>query len=37
MGVIAIDKQGNIGIEFNCERMHRGWKSEGMNVNICIY
>src|SRR3954471_18870729 len=34
MGVIAVDKQGNIGIEFNSERMHRGWKSEGEGSKI---
>jgi beta-aspartyl-peptidase (threonine type) len=37
MGVIAVDKQGNIGIEFNSERMHRGWKSEGEEIKVCIY
>src|SRR5215216_1554996 len=26
MGLIAVDKEGNISIEFNTERMHRGWK-----------
>lgn len=28
MGVIAIDAKGNIGMEFNSERMHRGFKTE---------
>ena len=37
MGVISVDKQGNIGIEFNSERMHRGWKSEGKSATIRIY
>jgi len=37
IGVIAVDKQGNIGIEFNSERMHRGWKNEGEDVTVCIY
>ena len=37
MGVIAVDKQGNIGMEFNSERMHRGWKSEGEDATVCIY
>jgi beta-aspartyl-peptidase (threonine type) len=37
MGVIAVDRQGNIGIEFNSERMHRGWKIENEQAIICIY
>jgi isoaspartyl peptidase/L-asparaginase-like protein (Ntn-hydrolase superfamily) len=25
MGVISIDRKGEIGMTFNCERMHRAW------------
>jgi L-asparaginase / beta-aspartyl-peptidase len=27
LGLIALDKNGNIAIEFNTQRMHRGWKT----------
>jgi beta-aspartyl-peptidase (threonine type) len=27
LGVICVDARGNIGIAFNSERMHRGWKT----------
>jgi beta-aspartyl-peptidase (threonine type) len=27
MGIIAIDPKGNFAMEFNSERMHRGWKT----------
>lgn len=37
MGVIAIDPQGNIAMEFNSERMHRGWKSSEGNTGVGIY
>jgi beta-aspartyl-peptidase (threonine type) len=37
MGVIAVDTAGKIGIEFNSERMHRGWKREDERTVVCIY
>ena len=36
MGIIAIDTKGNIAIEFNSERMHRGYKIGG-EVYVAIY
>lgn len=37
IGVIALDNKGNIGIAFNCERLHRGYKSEGEETVVKIY
>jgi beta-aspartyl-peptidase (threonine type) len=37
MGIIAVDPAGNVAIEFNCERMHRGWKTCDGNSFIGIY
>jgi beta-aspartyl-peptidase (threonine type) len=37
MGVIALDRKGNIAIEFNCERMHRGWKTGKQKAVVKIY
>jgi len=37
MGLIAVDTAGNIGIEFNSERMHRGWKIEKEDAVIYTY
>ena len=37
MGVIALDTKGNIGIEFNSGRMHRGWKREEEEVVVHNY
>ena len=37
MGVIAIDANGNIAIEFNTERMHRGWKTGEAKATVKIY
>ncbi len=37
IGVIALDPQGNIGIAFNCERMHRGFKVQGKKKSVKIY
>jgi beta-aspartyl-peptidase (threonine type) len=35
IGIIAIDSKGTIAIEFNSERMHRGWKTnKGTEVKI---
>lgn len=36
MGVIAIDPKGNVAMEFNSERMHRGYKT-GDEVYVAIY
>jgi len=37
MGVIAVDKEGNIAAEFSSERMHRGWKSKKEALQVMIY
>jgi beta-aspartyl-peptidase (threonine type) len=37
MGLIAIDQQGNIGMEFNSERMHRAWRSSDGETGVAIY
>jgi beta-aspartyl-peptidase (threonine type) len=37
MGVISIDKEGNIGIAYNSERMHRAWKSSSVPLQVKIY
>jgi beta-aspartyl-peptidase (threonine type) len=37
MGVIAIDKEGNIAAEYSSERMHRGWKSTKEELQVMIY
>jgi L-asparaginase / beta-aspartyl-peptidase len=36
-GVIAIDKRGEISMEFNSEGMFRGSKREGEEAQIAIY
>jgi beta-aspartyl-peptidase (threonine type) len=36
MGIIAIDPRGNIAMEFNSERMHRGFKT-GDETYVAIY
>lgn len=36
MGLIAIDPQGNIAMEFNSERMHRGYRTGG-ELYVAIY
>jgi L-asparaginase / beta-aspartyl-peptidase len=36
MGIIAIDPRGNIAMEFNSERMHRGYKI-GNEIYVGIY
>lgn len=36
MGIIAVDPKGNIAIEFNSERMHRGFKT-GDKEYVAIY
>jgi L-asparaginase / beta-aspartyl-peptidase len=37
IGVIALDAKGNIAIEFNTERMHRGWKTGKEKAVVKIY
>lgn len=37
IGLVAVDREGNISLEFNCERMHRGWKSGREEFNVSIY
>ncbi|MDB5132754.1 MAG: Beta-aspartyl-peptidase [Mucilaginibacter sp.] len=37
MGVISINKNGEIGITFNCERMHRAWIDTNGNMEARIY
>lgn len=36
-GVIAIDKRGEIALEFNCEGMFRASRKEGEEIQIAIY
>jgi len=37
MGVIAVDPQGNVCLEFKAERMHRGWISSEGKIVVSIY
>lgn len=37
IGVISINRQGNIGIAFNSERMHRAWIDSSGNLQCQIY
>ena len=37
MGLIAVDGHGNIAIEFNSERMHRGYKTHNQKLWVAIY
>ncbi|HYE54756.1 MAG TPA: isoaspartyl peptidase/L-asparaginase [Chitinophagaceae bacterium] len=37
IGVISIDPQGNFGIAFNSERMHRAWMSSEQPMQVKIY
>ena len=37
MGLIAVDAEGNIAMEFNSERMHRGCKTSNGEEGIWIY
>jgi len=37
VGVIGVDKEGNIALVFNSERMHRGWKTSSRQHGIRIY
>jgi len=37
IGVISINTQGEIGISFNSDRMHRAWISDDQPLTVCIY
>jgi L-asparaginase / beta-aspartyl-peptidase len=37
LGVIGIDPQGNVGIAFNTERMHRAWISDRQPIQVKVY
>jgi beta-aspartyl-peptidase (threonine type) len=37
VGVISVNAQGDIGISFNSERMHRAWMSSDTALQVCIY
>ena len=37
MGLIAINSMGDIWVEFNSERMHRGWRSTNEELKTFIY
>src|SRR5690606_40357217 len=37
VGVIGVDKEGNIALVFNSERMHRGWKTSSKPIGVKIY
>ena len=36
-GVIAVDRDGNLSLPFNCEGMYRAWVRSGEDRNIAIY
>lgn len=37
MGIICVDAAANIAIEFNSDRMHRGWQSSDSPLEVRIY
>jgi beta-aspartyl-peptidase (threonine type) len=37
MGIIAVDPQGNVALEFNSDRMHRGYKTCNGKLHVAIY
>lgn len=37
MGIIALDREGNLALEFNCDRMHRGIKTSDGQEGTWIY
>lgn len=37
MGIIALDTQGNLALEFNSERMHRAWRTSNGEEGVAIY
>ncbi|MCB0848083.1 MAG: isoaspartyl peptidase/L-asparaginase, partial [Bacteroidetes bacterium] len=36
-GLIAVDREGNISLTFNCEGMYRGSMVSGGEVYVAIY
>ena len=36
-GVIAVDREGNLALPFNCEGMYRAWVRSGEEPSIAIY
>jgi beta-aspartyl-peptidase (threonine type) len=37
MGIICVDAKANIAMEYNSERMHRGWQSTDLPLGVKIY
>src|SRR5215203_5395923 len=37
MGLIAVDTEGQISVEYNSQRMHRGWKTNTQEIKAFIY
>jgi L-asparaginase / beta-aspartyl-peptidase len=37
LGLIAVDREGNVAFSFNSERMHRAWRQEGDKAETGIY
>jgi L-asparaginase / beta-aspartyl-peptidase len=37
LGVISVDRNGDLGIAFNSERMHRAWIDRNGNLEVKIY
>lgn len=37
MGIIAIDAQGNVSLEYKADRMHRAWINSEGELNVKIY
>ncbi|MBB6610910.1 isoaspartyl peptidase/L-asparaginase [Pontibacter sp. Tf4] len=37
VGVIGVDREGNIALVFNSDRMHRGWKTSTKQYGVEIY
>jgi beta-aspartyl-peptidase (threonine type) len=37
MGIIALDAKGNFALEYNSDRMHRGWKSSDGSFGVKTY
>ncbi|HYC38904.1 MAG TPA: isoaspartyl peptidase/L-asparaginase [Chitinophagaceae bacterium] len=37
IGLVGVDRRGNIVATFNCERMHRAWKGDRQPLQVNIY
>lgn len=37
IGLIALDQEGNLCLEFKADRMHRGWQTAGREPHVKIY